>query len=101
MVGVIGVAEQRAELTAIVLDTAISADFERSGVEINPAFMFGPVPFIAEAFDLIEVAGDDMGDLARRQFAFAIAKRTEIDEAFGASEQLGQKIVADGHDDNR
>jgi hypothetical protein len=57
-------------------------------MEIKPAFVFGPIPPIAKVFDPDEVAGDDMGDLARLQLACVIPKRTEIYQAFGAAELL-------------
>src|SRR6516165_5425094 len=101
MVGIVRVAEQRGELAAVVLDAASDVGLERGTVEIDATLVFGPVPFSAKPFDLVDMARDDMGDLARWQLAFAIAKRAEINQTFGATEQLGQKIVATGHDSNR
>ena len=70
MVVVVGVTEERAELATVALDAASSADLERGGVKINADFVFRPVPLITKAFDLIEVARDNMSDLAGWQFAF-------------------------------
>jgi|SRR6516225_10014162 len=99
MVVVVGVTEERAELATVALNAASGADLERGGVKINADFVFRPVPLIAKAFDLIEVARDNMGDLAGWQFAFIVAKGAQVNRAFGAAKQFGQKIVADGHYD--
>jgi len=101
MVCIVHVAEQRNKVKAILFDTTSCAGLERRNVIVDPALVLGPVPFFAKAFNIVDVAGEDMSDLAQRQFAFAVAKRTEINQALSATEQLGQKIAADGHNSAR
>src|SRR6516225_10681815 len=96
MIFVINVGEDCSELKTGFFVPLCCAGLKRSGMKIDAAFVFGPIPFIAKAFDLVEVAGDDMGDLARLQFAFVIAKHTEVNRTLGAAEKLGQKMVAAG-----
>jgi hypothetical protein len=51
--------------------------------------VFGPIPFIAKPFDLVDVAREDMGDLAWLQLAFVVAKGADINRACGAAKKFG------------
>src|SRR6516225_7276438 len=93
MVSIVRVAEQRNKVKAVLLDATSCAGLKRRGVIVNAAFVLRPVPFFTKTLNLVEIARDNMGDLARLQLAFVVAKRADVNQTFGAAEQLGQKIV--------